>query len=59
MHMSYVMLVCRALQCVRVRVCGTYATADVVVALIYNHPYYKSDWVDCQGLPGALMVGAL
>ena len=26
--------------------CGTYATADVVVALVYNHPYYKSDGVD-------------
>ena len=25
---------------------GTYATADVVVALIYYHPYYKSDGVD-------------
>ena len=27
-------------------VCGTYATADVVVALVSNHPYYKSDLVD-------------
>ena len=30
--------------------CGTYATADVVVALVYNHPYYKSDGVDVLGV---------